>query len=623
MSQKQIFAIMNKQQLIFAMLRAFVATAAIFFCTSIFAANYLTHDNSGLKFNIVDADTHTCEVAGIADESTFEDALTDGTFVLASTYIIDETEWIVVGIGKNAFRSDMAISHADLHNATSLTYISEESFNGCEMLEYVSIPSSLTSIGDDAFLNCEYLKELVLPESLTTIGESLCNGCTKLERVVIPGSVTTISNSAFRCCWKLTDVTLGEGIQIIGKEAFYDCSILGGITIPKSVTEIGESAFMQCKKLGDVTFAGNNLTTIGDKAFYYCSKMESISLPESLTNIGDKAFCMCSSLQECIVPKNVTSIGEYAFSKCYALGKVSIPDGVTTIKVGTFESCNALTDITLGEGVETIEYGVFNMCTMLESLTFPNSLKYKAGSDFLNCYKLKTLRFNDGFESITAGGLLQSSYTQKVVFPTSLTNLAEYAICNAELLETVVFLGSTVPTIGANLFAGCTKELSIYVPCGTLEAYSTALAASIPTEVEYNVYEMSQLDCDENVKAEWVDFDGTSGVLAIDGDAECITAKNGATITSVGDGIYTVTNIEEGEVIYIHKEHTYGEDGYCTTGDGVYDAAHDQTITAVTTLQINNENATITDLAGRRVDSTWSELPRGIYIVDGKKVAKK
>jgi hypothetical protein len=72
----------------------------------------------------------------------------------------------------------------DLSNATSVTSIGQDAFNGCKALASVTIPSSVTSIGRFAFRNCE-----------------------ALASVTIPSSVTSIRGDSFGFCYALTSVT--------------------------------------------------------------------------------------------------------------------------------------------------------------------------------------------------------------------------------------------------------------------------------------------------------------------------------------------------------------------------------------------------------------------------------
>ena len=67
-------------------------------------------------------------------------------------------------------------------------------------IESYVIPSSVTWIGDWAFSGCDSLSEIVIPSSVTSIGHHAFYGCHSLSAIVIPSSVTSIGNSAFYNC---------------------------------------------------------------------------------------------------------------------------------------------------------------------------------------------------------------------------------------------------------------------------------------------------------------------------------------------------------------------------------------------------------------------------------------
>lgn len=179
-------------------------------------------------------------------------------------------------------------------NMTKLGYYS---FQLCNNLTSIIIPSSVTSIGEGAFDNCSYLTSITLPNSVTTIGNETFAGCSGLTSITIPNSVTSIGIEAFSCCRRLTSITIPGGVTSIGMEAFSWCSGLTSITISKGVTKIGINAFWGCSSLTSVTIP-NSVTSIGKGAFSACFGLTSITIPNSVTSIGDYAFWGCSRMRE-------------------------------------------------------------------------------------------------------------------------------------------------------------------------------------------------------------------------------------------------------------------------------------------------------------------------------------
>lgn len=72
---------------------------------------------------------------------------------------------------------------------------------------------SVTSIGNEAFWYCKGLTSITIPNSVTSIGESAFRGCSGLTSVTIPNSVTSIGSDAFRYCSGLTSLVLPDRIK--------------------------------------------------------------------------------------------------------------------------------------------------------------------------------------------------------------------------------------------------------------------------------------------------------------------------------------------------------------------------------------------------------------------------
>ena len=210
-------------------------------------------------------------------------------------------------------------------------------------------------------------------------------------------------------------------VTSIGERAFYGCSGLTSVTIPNSVTSIGKSAFERCTGLTSVTIP-SSVTSIGDYAFYNCSGLTSVTIPNSVTSIGCRAFYGCSGLTSLVYNAHV-----FAFMPTSYSGAYTIPDGIESIAGGAFSDCIGLTSVTIPNSVTSIGDYAFYNCSGLTSVTIPNrvtSIGYRA---FYNCSGL-----------------------------TSVTIEAE-----------------TPPALGLSVFNN-TNDCPIYVPCGTIDAYTSA-----------------------------------------------------------------------------------------------------------------------------------------------------
>ena len=124
------------------------------------------------------------------------------------------------------------------------------------------------------------------------------------------------------------------------------------------------------------------------------------------------------------------------------LGKVEIGSGVTSIGNEAFTYCQALTSITIPEGVTSIGDSAFSYCYVLTSITIPEGVTEIGSSAFFDCYALTLITFE----------------------PT------------------------TPPTVDSNTFENINPFCTIYVPTGTLEAYTTAEYYPDPTIYTYVEY---------------------------------------------------------------------------------------------------------------------------------------
>lgn len=98
------------------------------------------------------------------------------------------------------------------------------------------------------------------------------------------------------------------------------------LVIPNSVTTIGYAAFWSCKGIQSIVL-GNQVRDIGDYAFQYCEGLTSISLPNSLEKVGDHFLCHCPKLETLVVPENLVTIGAYFLHGCQGLRKVYLVGG--------------------------------------------------------------------------------------------------------------------------------------------------------------------------------------------------------------------------------------------------------------------------------------------------------
>jgi hypothetical protein len=173
-----------------------------------------------------------------------------------------------------------------------------------------------------------------------------------------------------------------------------------------------------------------------------------------------------ASLKRAILGDSITSIGKYAFVSCYSLTNITIPNSVINIDIQAFFRCYNLTNITIPNNITSISDGMFYQCYSLTGITIPNSVTSIAVNVFEDCQNLTS-----------------------ITIPSSVTSIENYVFYNCWGLAFIKFESTTPPAVeGSTAFYDVPADCIIYVPQGTLEAYTSATNYPDPSTYTYVEY---------------------------------------------------------------------------------------------------------------------------------------
>ncbi|GAB6961332.1 hypothetical protein JCM17724A_00810 [Prevotella fusca JCM 17724] len=205
----------------------------------------------------------------------------------------------------------------------------EENENNFPNLNTLDLESAdLTNDAD--LVNLKYmdkLKTITFPRTTTNIPQyCLTNGSCKIEHVTIPDNKNrsvTVEAQAFG--ETLKTIKLGEvepnGHSKIGQHAFLGCTSLTFVDFGLGWKEIGRQAFDGCSALKDIVLP-EGIETICYGAFSGAA-IEAIHLPNTLKKIEATAF-KCHHLKTITIPASVEMIQGQAFQENYALTDVYV-----------------------------------------------------------------------------------------------------------------------------------------------------------------------------------------------------------------------------------------------------------------------------------------------------------
>lgn len=337
--------------------------------------------------------------------------------------------------------------------------------------EYITTSHIYQNTGDYVITITVISGSIAIQSSDTNVGQIIYSGdpygpntayISCINAVEIGSGISGISNYAFWGANSLTSISLPSTISGDWNRSFNSCTLLKYITIPNDVVSIGAYSFTNCFNLRTISFPKSTTTVLND-AFESCSALDNVVLPY-VTDVGNKAFYYCRTLRFAIMP-NVTIIRDSAFNSCPALMNIELGTSLTSIKASAFTFCTSLVYVNIPNSITALESDVFSQCRTLQAFSIPDTLKAIPSNMLSNCQIL-----------------------QSITIPKSVTSIGASAFSNLYSVKFVKFMSTTPPTITSSTFTKLPTSAKIYVPAGSLSAYTSAGNYPNPNTYEYIEY---------------------------------------------------------------------------------------------------------------------------------------
>ena len=132
-------------------------------------------------FTFSDASTYSLPNASSIDYNSYSAQIPSG-----QTLIGVEIGNGVQTIDANTFQNQTTLSSVTFSSGDpSLTTIGDYAFDGCSVLNNITLPVSVNSIGTYCFQNCTSLTSILIPILVSSIPDGCFNGCSSLNDLSI------------------------------------------------------------------------------------------------------------------------------------------------------------------------------------------------------------------------------------------------------------------------------------------------------------------------------------------------------------------------------------------------------------------------------------------------------
>ena len=215
---------------------------------------------------------------------------------------------------------------------------------------------------------------------------------------------------------------------------------------------------------------GNNMTV---KSTALLDRLKTVVIPPVPGCLGNGAFSNRKEIKAIIIPSGFTEIADNDFSYMPSLEYVSLPKSIVTIGNDAFRS-SPLRTFTMPPNVSTFGTGVFQACEELEEIYLPPSLTAISNFLFYMAGNIETIEIPAGVTSIGESAFQYCAGLVELTIPSQVETLGTSSLTSLSSLRELHFKSATPPTTGSDVFGYLPTFCKIYVPTGSLSAYTSA-----------------------------------------------------------------------------------------------------------------------------------------------------
>ncbi len=284
-----------------------------------------------------------------------------------------------------------------------------------------------------------------------------------------PTSILASNNTySYACADVLCAVELGNNVSL-SQSAFFGCYSLKTITLPKAngVVYAPTNAFENTFNLRCVVFPDASIT-LGD----YClrtSNIVRVSFPQTPLRPRKQIIQGTPSLKRFAANFSAydltSNYGDIATNST-ALERIAFGTHITGINTTIIGGTN-IKEIVIPASVTSLSYLTMggNSPSKIEKITLPDTLTTIGAETFRNAYALK-----------------------EITIPAQVTSIGSSAFASLRAISEIHFRPTTPPAVSAsNAFSSLPNTCIIYVPAGTLSAYTSA--SNYPSSSTYTYIE--------------------------------------------------------------------------------------------------------------------------------------